>query len=319
MPSLRSSSALHLLAFALAIPVVAQSPVKDTHSDTTGVLLQTGAGKIKIEACGDRVIHVVAARSGEILAAKVPVVKEVCDGRGLRFDSKNGRISIRTGVIELRVNPATSAISYWTSSGKLLLAEPDAGGKAFDVQSPPDNGAWQIQQTFNSPQDEALYGLGQHQEGIFNVRGVPIRLHQANTNISVPMLLSSRGYGLLWNNPSLTDFNPADQVVSVDPKSGKGKFTTAAKGTYGFRLASDNRDQLIVRVDDNSAIDITNMWTPSVASGVLELEAGKEYEVSAKGGPAGVQLAVRQPADTTTFRSELGDAIDYYFFYGPEL
>ena len=48
------------------------------------------------------------------------------------------------------------------------------------------------------PADEAIYGLGQHQEGIFNVRGVPIRLSQANTNISIPFLLSSKGYGILW-------------------------------------------------------------------------------------------------------------------------
>ena len=51
----------------------------------------------------------------------------------------------------------------------------------------------------------------------------------------------------------------------------------------------------------------------------MSLEANKEYEVTAHGGPGGVQLAVRPPQDTTTFRSEVGQAIDYYFFYGPEL
>jgi alpha-D-xyloside xylohydrolase len=310
---------LLFLALVLAVTARAQSPVKESHFDTSGVVLQTGSGRIKIEACGDRVIHVVVSRTSEIPPAKVPVVKEACDGKSLRIVTEKGQVKIRTNGMEVRVNSATSALSFWTISGKLLLAEPDGGGKAFDVPSPADNSVWQIQQTFASPSDEAQYGLGQHQEGIFNVRGVPIRLHQANTNISVPVLLSNRGYGLLWNNPSLTDFNPADQVVAVDPKTGKGKFTTGAKGTYGFRLASDNKDQLVVRVDGQSALDLTNMWTPSVASGVLNLDGGKEYEVSAAGGPGGIQLAVRPPADTTTFRSEMGAAIDYYFFYGPEL
>ena len=172
---------------------------------------------------------------------------------------------------------------------------------------------------FLSPADEAQYGLGQHQEGIFNVHGVPIRLHQANTNISVPFLLSSKGYGLLWNNPSLTDFNPADQAIAIDPATGKGKFTTGAKGSYGFLLASDNKDQLVVDVAGKHVIDLVNMWTPSSASGVVNLEANKEYEVSAKGGPGGLQLSARPPEDTTTFRSEVGQAIDYYFFYGPAL
>jgi alpha-D-xyloside xylohydrolase len=319
MLSLRSRSALCFFVLALAVAVNGQSPVTDTHADGSGVLVQTGTGKIKIEACGDRVIHVVASPSATIPPAKVPVVKEACNGNSLRVISAKGEIKVRTNAVELRINPTTAAISYWTTSGQLLLAEPNRGGKHFDVQSPSDNAVWQIQQTFNSPPDEALYGLGQHQEGIFNVRGVPIRLHQANTNISVPVLLSSRGYGLLWNNPSLTDFNPADQVIAVDPKSGKGTFKTGGKGTYGFRLASDNRDQLIVRVNDHAAIDITNMWTPTAGSGVLDLEAGKEYEVVAAAGPGGMRLSVRPPEDSTIFRSELGDAIDYYFFYGPEL
>jgi alpha-D-xyloside xylohydrolase len=148
---------------------------------------------------------------------------------------------------------------------------------------------------------------------------VPIRLHQANTNISIPVLLSSKGYGILWNNPSLTDFNPADQTIAIDPNTGKGKFTTDAKGSYGFLLSSDNRNQLIVEVNGQRVIDLQNMWTPTSGSGSMELEANKEYEVSARGGPGGVQLAVRPPQDKTTFRSEVGQAVDYYFFYGPEL
>ena len=124
-----------------------------------------------------------------------------------------------------------------------MLSEPKEGGKTFDVPSVFETKTWQVQQSFLSPADEAMYGLGQHQEGIFDVRGVPIRLSQANTNISIPFLLSSKGYGILWNNASLTDFNPADQSIAIDPSTGKGKFTTGAKGVYGFVLTSDNRDQ----------------------------------------------------------------------------
>ena len=126
---------------------------------------------------------------------------------------------------------------------------------------------WQVQQTFVSPPDESLYGLGQHQEGIFDVREVPIRLQQANTNISIPFLLSSKGYGILWNNASLTDFNPADQVISLDPATGEGKFKTGAKGTYGFLLSSDNRKQLTLKVNGKEVIDLENEWTPTSASG----------------------------------------------------
>jgi alpha-D-xyloside xylohydrolase len=114
----------------------------------------------------------------------------------------------------------------------------------------------------------------------------------------------------------LTDFNPANQPIAIDPNTGKGRFKTGPKGVYGFVLTSDNRDQLELQVNGQRVIDLHNMWTPTSASGVVELEANTEYEIYAKGGPCGAQLTIRPPADITTFRSEVGEAIDYYFFCG---
>ena len=54
---------------------------------------------------------------------------------------------------------------------------------------------------------EALYGLGQHQAGVWNYRGESVDISQDNTNIAVPLLLSSQGYGLYWNNDSRSRFN----------------------------------------------------------------------------------------------------------------
>ena len=84
------------------------------------------------------------------------------------------------------------------------------------------------EQIFASPADEFLYGLGQFQEGIWNWRGMPQELRQLNTQISIPMIVSSYGYGLFWNNASLTEFNPADVQVTMTNKS--GTFTTTDAG-----------------------------------------------------------------------------------------
>ena len=314
-----------LIAFVLLVTSAAawasgpQFTIEESHKDSNGVTLKTAAGTMRIEACGDRIIHVVASPTGEIPAPKVPVVPQPCraDNVVVKIGKKDVTLSIAG--VTVSVSATTGAIVFLSKDGKPVLAEPKDGGKSFNVPSLAEMKTWRIQQTFLSPADEFQYGLGQHQEGIFNIRGVPIRLHQANTNISVPFLLSSKGYGLLWNNPSLTDFNPADQAIAIDPATGKGKFSTGAKGSYGFLLASDNKDQLVVDVDGKHAINLVNMWTPSSASGVVDLEGKKEYEITAKGGPGGLQLSARPPEDTTTFRSEMGQAIDYYFFYGPAL
>ena len=77
--------------------------------------------------------------------------------------------------------------------------------------------------SFNSPKDEFLFGLGQFQDGYSNVRGLSRRLTQVNTQISIPMLISSKGYGILWNNYGLTDFNPCGQSVRLIKHEGGGK------------------------------------------------------------------------------------------------
>ena len=54
---------------------------------------------------------------------------------------------------------------------------------------------------------EGLYGLGQHQAGVWNYRGESVDISQDNTNIAVPLLVSSNGYGIFWNNDSRSRFN----------------------------------------------------------------------------------------------------------------
>ena len=296
-----------------------QFSMKGFHRDSNSVTFTTTAGTMRIEVCRERVVHVVASPTSEIPNPKVPVVTQPCKADKIQVQSAKNEVKLSTAAIAVTVDRATGAVTFLSKEGRPVLAEPKDGGKAFDVPSVFETKTWQVQQTFLSPSDEALYGLGQHQEGIFNVRGLPIRLHQANTNISIPFLLSSKGYGILWNNASLTDFNPADQSIAIDPNTGKGAFTTGAKGTYGFVLTSDNKNQLTLQVGGQNVIDINNIWTPTSASSAVGLEANEDYEVVAHGGPGGVQLAVRGPKDVTTFRSEVGQAIDYYFFYGPDL
>lgn len=293
--------------------------VKESRRDSNGLTLRTAAGTVRIEICADRVIHVVASPTSEIPTPRVPVVTQPCRRNNFRVGIGKKEVRLSTAAIVVTVDTATGALIFSSKDGRRVLSEPKEGGKTFDAPSVFEAKSWQVQQTFLSPTDESMYGLGQHQEGIFDLRGVPIRLSQANTNISIPFLLSSKGYGILWNNASLTDFNPADQSVAIDPSTGKGKLTTGAKGVYGFVLTGNNKDQLVLRVNGQNVIDLENTWTPTSASGFVTLDANREYEVSALGGKGNVQLAVRPPADTTTFRSEVGKAVDYYFFYGPDL
>jgi alpha-D-xyloside xylohydrolase len=163
---------------------------------------------------------------------------------------------------------------------------------------------------------EALYGLGQHQEGFFNLRDIPVQLLQANTNIAIPFLISTHGYGLLWNNPSLTDFDPATEEIHLDG-NGVGTVQTGPVGEYGFLLSGNYRNKLRLSVDGQQIIDLENMWLPLSAGAKMHLAANTTYKVIAETG-GDTKLALRTPSDTMTFRSQVGDAVDYYFFFGPD-
>ena len=93
------------------------------------------------------------------------------------------------------------------ASGQRVVIRNKKGEEVFSATAHQMRGS-EATLSFNSPQDEHLYGLGQFQDGFNDVRGLSRRLTQVNTQISIPMLLSSKGYGVLWNNYGMVEFNP---------------------------------------------------------------------------------------------------------------
>jgi alpha-D-xyloside xylohydrolase len=228
----------------------------------------------------------------------------------------SGQLTLTTGKLKVAVDKATGAVAFYDGAGNRLLAEPAAGGKTLTAATVNGESSFQTEQTFISPADEFIYGLGQFQEGIWNWRGRPQQLRQLNMQISVPMIVSSYGYGLLWNNASLTDFNPADTPVPLTNQS--GTYTTTDAGDYVFFVKDGDRRGLIgVQVNGRTVAAITNMWVPYTLSGKVTLPANTTCSVNLLGGGKHAKIHARPLGNMTTFRSEVGDAIDYYFFYGP--
>ena len=143
-----------LIAFVLLVTSAAawaseaQFTIKESHKDSNGVTLKTAAGTMRIEACGDRIIHVVASPTGEIPAPKVPVVPQPCraDNVVVKIGKKDVTLSIAG--VTVSVNATTGAIVFLSKDGKPVLAEPKDGGKSFNVPSLAEMKTWQIQQTF---------------------------------------------------------------------------------------------------------------------------------------------------------------------------
>lgn len=197
--------------------------------------------------------------------------------------------------------------------------------------------------TFDSPKDECLFGLGQFQDGYSNVRGLSRRLTQVNTQISIPMLISSKGYGVLWNNYGLTEFNPCSESVKLIKQAGAGKRevvdVTSTEGgkrevreRHIFEAAIDipeagdyallldvgqkmaRRHNLLI--DGKPVIEMQNLWLPPTASKIVHLSKGKHQlsaELTKDDQPI---LYYNKVKNETVFRSPVADGVDYTVFVG---
>ena len=142
-----------------------------------------------------------------------------------------------TAALSIQINKQTAAFTYLDPSGAILTKEPDKGGKTlvpvdvvtsvFDqaaaVQAEQgadglraygaagtqvvDRQAYHTKLEFEWAEGEALYGLGSHEEGMLNLRGQHQYLYQQNMKAVVPVLVSTRGYGIVLDSYSLMTFH----------------------------------------------------------------------------------------------------------------
>ena len=317
---LRKQMWLSILACAVGSVVAAPAAPILVQSFTKGlddVVFTMSPGTMKLTICSDGIVRIMYSPNAVLPAGQDFVVTNHSWPRTpFNAADANGKVTLTTRKLKVAVDKASGTLAFYDAAGKLLLAEPADGGKTMTAATVNGESSYQPQQTFTSPADEFIYGLGQFQEGIWNWRGMPQQLRQLNTEISLPMIVSSYGYGLLWNNASLTDFNPADTQVILTNKS--GTFATTAAGDYVFFVKDGDRRNLIgVQVNGQTVAAITNMWVTYTLSVKATLPANTSCTVTLLGGGRNAKVFARPLGDTTMFRSEVGEAIDYYFFYGP--
>ena len=111
----------------------------------------------------------------------------------------------------------TGAVEFLDLNNHSILTE-SADGREISPTIEPGAQGTLVRQSFVLLPDEGIYGLGQHQEGLWNYRGHTVRLLQENREVGIPVILSSKGYSLLWDNPAVTDI---DVGVRADAKSSR--------------------------------------------------------------------------------------------------
>jgi len=172
--------------------------------DASGVTFTLSAGRMKLQVCKEDIIHIVYA-TGSSLPAKTSLsVSNTWDTpTPFCVAEAAGTVTISTSRMKAKVNTASGLVSYTDLSDNLILSEDSKSLTPATVEGVSTN---KVQTVFNSPSNEGLFGLGQHQDSIMNFKGKNEHLLNANTQINIPMLVSSKGYGLFWDNYSTSDF-----------------------------------------------------------------------------------------------------------------
>jgi alpha-D-xyloside xylohydrolase len=292
------------------------------------------------------------------------------------------------------VELATGAVSFHDRDGRLLLAEKRGGGRSLTPAEVMGEATFHVQAEFEPAEGEALYGLGQHQHGWLNVAGRDVDMYQHNIVTIVPYLVSSRGWGLLWDNTSHTKFGdlrepvhvPAERLYDAEGRRGgltgsyrrgdcqgpvvatrvdaglafgapedrpaisevhnarqatnadihpelgdgpvcvvwEGEIESGAAGPYDLSTFANNGVRLFF--DGEQLLDTWRQgWIPWWDSFRLELEERRRYPLRVEWlkneGEGTLRLKWKTPPRSpyTSLWSEVGDGVDYYFVYGPDL
>ena len=187
------------------------------------------ARQVKLQVISDKIIRVSASAADTFSRAKSLIIDpEIKQTGSWKLIESEGNVSLLTQSIRATVSRTTGEVVFTDTSGTVILQELKGGGKTFTETATDGQKTFQIRQVFNSSDDEAFYGLGGHQNGQMNYKGDDVELIQHNIVDVVPFLYSSKNYGLLWDNYSISKFgDPRDyeslstlQLFTKDQKPG---------------------------------------------------------------------------------------------------
>jgi alpha-D-xyloside xylohydrolase len=163
-------------------------------------------GRLRIEVCTDDVVRVAFAPDEAFFARpSLMAAPKRCTTPAWKLTKTDEVATIATARLRVKVDLTTGAVSFADAGGRPILAE-RAGGRSMIPATVAGERTHHVRQQWEPHDGERLYGLGQHQQGLLDIKGTDLELRQYNGEIFIPLLVSNRGYGILWDNTSLTRF-----------------------------------------------------------------------------------------------------------------
>ncbi len=179
------------------------NPVVSFQKQPDSLEVSQKAGLLRLQVCAPDVLHVTYSAAGMSAPPRPSdhvVVKKSWPAADFSVASDDKAITLTTSLLKVVIERESGAIHYFSATGDTLTTDSYRSLRPVEINGENTFHAETFFAIYGS--HEGLYGLGQHQAGVWNYRGETIDLSQENTNIAVPLLVSSNGYGIFWNNSS---------------------------------------------------------------------------------------------------------------------
>ncbi len=206
---------LVIFIFLLSIGAYAQSFTKTI----LGVKTQINSTDVEIQFYGPSTVRVLKSPAGTAFTKESLAVIKKPQTTKLSVQQQGDVILLKSEKLKVDINLKSGKIAFETLSGTSLLSEKESGVKFTDFN---DAGSktYTVSQLFKLDADENIYGLGQQQRGKLSLRNEKINMVQGNTDDYVPFLVSTKGYGLFWDNYSPTTFEDKPESASFKSEVG---------------------------------------------------------------------------------------------------
>lgn len=197
------------LLIVFTIGVQAQSYQKTD----LGIKTQINSTDVEIQFYGSAIVRVLKSPVGKTFTKESLTVVEKPQAVKFTVYKQGDVISLKSDKIKVDIDVKSGRISYVSLAGTQLLREKEAGATFTDFD---DAGSktYTVNQSFTLDKDENIYGLGQQQRGQLSLRNAKLHMVQGNTDDYVPFLVSTKGYGLFWDNYSPTQFEDTPENTS---------------------------------------------------------------------------------------------------------
>jgi alpha-D-xyloside xylohydrolase len=189
--------------------------IQGVRHDGSGVNIRFAQGMLRIQPCTPNMARVIYSPTSPIPdLSNLYLQSSACTTVAFQIQDSAKEIAVTMPDLQVAVSRRSGAVYFRTPDGRELLHESDFPSPRQITPVTTDGVATNRASVwFALTPDERFYGLGQHQNGLLNQRNLEMELSQDNTNISIPFFLSSKGYGVFWNNASVTRWNNRFQPV----------------------------------------------------------------------------------------------------------